>query len=382
MFFYQKMKNKIIQMFLLGLLSACSGNNKNSIGTIIPLNCDVHKVEISLDETYYDSIISHISDTSFVILNERNDIMFSCADKIIEYNNKYYILDQSSLRTVVSFKKDGTPDTKYGRVGQGPGEYVFPWDMDVDETGVYVLDTNSKKVIHYNESGNLIGEWKIPFWADAIKRLKNGNFIFNTTPDGTQVPSLIYTDSLMNPIQHSMPYRENYVGGYTTGGILRNSDLGLCFYRSPSDSLAVLDENGQVQTFIVFDFLNKSVPQIAKTDYMAFRQNDRSTDYLYFVNNPIHVADSVWIGLIEDGDNQYTIAFDPFNNKCGAKKFTKASSIYDIIEPMFSDNKGTIVSLISGELAGMCRDYELLPDTIIDALNDGNRVLLINKFHL
>lgn len=376
------MKNKIIQMFLLGLLSACSGNNKNSIGTIIPLNCDVHKVEISLDETYYDSIISHISDTSFVILNERNDIMFSCADKIIEYNNKYYILDQSSLRTVVSFKKDGTPDTKYGRVGQGPGEYVFPWDMDVDETGVYVLDTNSKKVIHYNESGNLIGEWKIPFWADAIKRLKNGNFIFNTTPDGTQVPSLIYTDSLMNPIQHSMPYRENYVGGYTTGGILRNSDLGLCFYRSPSDSLAVLDENGQVQTFIVFDFLNKSVPQIAKTDYMAFRQNDRSTDYLYFVNNPIHVADSVWIGLIEDGDNQYTIAFDPFNNKCGAKKFTKASSIYDIIEPMFSDNKGTIVSLISGELAGMCRDYELLPDTIIDALNDGNRVLLINKFHL
>lgn len=47
-------------MFLLGLLSACSGNNKNSIGTIIPLNCDVHKVEMSLDETYYDSIISHI----------------------------------------------------------------------------------------------------------------------------------------------------------------------------------------------------------------------------------------------------------------------------------------------------------------------------------
>ena len=28
-----------------------------------------------------------------------------------------------------------------------------------------------------------------------------------------------------------------------------------------------------------------------------------------------------------------------------------------------------------------CKDYELLPDTIINALNDGNRVLLINKFH-
>ena len=50
--------------------------------------------------------------------------MFSYIDKIIEYNNKYYILDKSSLRTVVSFKKDGTPDTKYGRIGQGPGEYM------------------------------------------------------------------------------------------------------------------------------------------------------------------------------------------------------------------------------------------------------------------
>lgn len=46
-----------------------------------------------------------------------------------------------------------------------------------------------------------------------------------------------------------------------------------------------------------------------------------------------------------------------------------------------SDNKGTIVSVISQELKNKCKDYELLPDTIINALNDGNRVLLINKFH-
>lgn len=144
---------------------------------------------------------------------------------------------------------------------------------------------------------------------------------------------------------------------------------------------AILDENGKVQTFIVFDFLDKSVPQIAKIDYIAFNQNNHSIDYLHFVNNPISVTDSLWIGLIEDGHNQYTIIFNPFNNKCGAKKFTKTSSIYDIIEPIFSDNKGTIVSVISQELKNKCKDYELLPDTIINALNDGNRVLLINKFH-
>ena len=101
------MKNRIIQIFLLGLLSACSGN-KDSVETV-PLNCDVYKITIPLDEAYYDSVTSHIADTSFVVLNEGNNIMFYFADKIIEYNNKYYILDQSALRTVVSFKKDGTP---------------------------------------------------------------------------------------------------------------------------------------------------------------------------------------------------------------------------------------------------------------------------------
>lgn len=373
------MKNRIIQIFLLGLLSACSGN-KDSVETV-PLNCDVYKITIPLDEAYYDSVTSHIADTSFVVLNEGNNIMFSCADKIIEYNNKYYILDQSALRTVVSFKKDGTSDIKYGRVGQGPGEYVFPWDMHVDETGVYVLDTNSKKIIHYTESGTFLSEQKIPFFADAFKRLKNGNFIFNTTPNGTQMPALIYTDSLMNPIARSMPYQEGYIGGCTTNEIFRNNNSGLCYYRSPSDSLAILDEDGKVHTFIVFDFLDKAISQKAKTDYLAFRRSKPSADYLRLVNSPIVVSDSTWIGLIEDGNSQYTIIFNPFNNKCGCRKFTKSSSVYDIIEPMSSDGKGTIVSLISHELENMCRDYESLPDTIRNALNDGNRILLINKFH-
>lgn len=31
--------------------------------------------------------------------------MFSYANKIIEHNNKYFILDKNSFRSIVSFKK-------------------------------------------------------------------------------------------------------------------------------------------------------------------------------------------------------------------------------------------------------------------------------------
>lgn len=371
------MKNIIALFVLLLSFSNCS-NKKNNLEATISSNYNIYKVEVSTNKNYYDSNINLISDTAFVILQEKENIMFSYADKIIEHNNKYFILDKT-LRSIVSFKKGGNPITKYGRIGQGPGEYVSPWDFDIDTTGLYVLDTKSKKVIHYSEEGAFLKERKIPFFADAIKRLENGNFMFNTTPDGTPKPSLIYTDSEMNIISKSLNYRNNYIGGYTTNNIIRSSKTGLNFYRSPSDSLTILDKNGKIKAFIIFDFLNKSVPQIAKTDYIKFSQKEQSTDYLHFANNPICISDSIWIGLLEDGDNQYTAVFNPFSNNFGYKKFTRESSVYDIIEPMFSDNNGSIISLISPELNNMCKDYNLLPDSITNALNKGNRVLLINR---
>jgi hypothetical protein len=371
------MKNIIALFVLLLSFSNCS-NKKNNFEATISSNYNIYKVEVSTNKNYYDSNINLISDTAFVILQEKENIMFSYADKILEHNNKYFILDKT-LRSIVSFKKGGNPITKYGQIGQGPGEYVSPWDFDIDTTGLYVLDTKSKKVIHYSEEGSFLKERKIPFFADAIKRLENGNFMFNTTPDGTPKPSLIYTDSEMNIISKSLNYRNNYIGGYTTNNIIRSSKTRLNFYRSPSDSLTILDKDGKIKAFIIFDFLNKSVPQIAKTDYIKFSQKEQSTDYLHFANNPICISDSIWVGLLEDGDNQYTAVFNPFTNNFGYKKFTRESSVYDIIEPMFSDNNGAIISLISPELNNMCKDYNLLPDSITNALNKGNRVLLINR---
>ena len=373
------MKKKIILSFLVGMLSACSYYEKK-VESIVSPNCEISTVKISIDEAYYDSVASRISDTTFLILDEDDKTMFSCIDKIMAYRDKFYVLDKNESRTVVSFEKDGSPGHRYGRVGQGPGEYVFPWDMDVDETGVYVLDTNSKKVIHYSEEGMFLGERSLPFFADALKRLKNGNFIFNITPDGKQLPALVVTDSLMNPVGRSNSYPEGYVGGCSTGYIFRKNGSEVAFYRSPSDTLIMLDESGKTDAFVVFDFLGKAIPEEAKTNYLAFRGSGVTKDYLRLVNNPIAVSDSIWVGLVEDGEDQYTILFNPLKNQCGGRKFTDASSVYDMIEPIFSDGKGTLFNLISWELKDRCQDYESLPDTVKNALDNGNRVLLIHKF--
>lgn len=101
------MKKKIILSFLVGMLSACSYYEKKAESIVSP-NCEISTVKISIDEAYYDSVASRISDTTFLILDEDDKTMFSCIDKIMAYRDKFYVLDKNESRTVVSFEKDGT----------------------------------------------------------------------------------------------------------------------------------------------------------------------------------------------------------------------------------------------------------------------------------
>lgn len=138
------MNIRFLFLTIITLLYACSdGKKNNAIPSLDGMNMST--VKITLDEDYYHSVTTHIIDTSFVILKENNQTMFANADKIQTFDGTFYVLDRNSLRTVVSFNRHGEPKAKFGRVGQAPGEYVFPWDMDIDKTGVYILDTNSKK---------------------------------------------------------------------------------------------------------------------------------------------------------------------------------------------------------------------------------------------
>ena len=359
----------------IGCVLSCSKDN-NARDTDVPQSV----INIDMCKDSYDGLYRD-HHASFVILKEDDETMFMDIDKVRFFNGNYYILDRSSARKLVSFTSDGSPMGSYGRQGNGPGEYVFPWDMDVDSTGVYVLDTNNRKVIRYSHDGTFISESKLKFLADAFKRLRNGNFIFNIAPDGKASPSLCITDP-SGHIQTSFCYYEDgYVGGCTTNNVLRETSDGILYYRSPLDTLIKMDKNGNVTGRIIFDFMEKGISQIAKKDFLAFRRNEEDKSYLRLVDTPFPLSGSLLIGLVADESSQYTIICDPVNNMCGSRKFTSNSSVYDIIEPLTSVGDSVVVSLMNEELAHRCRDYATLPDSIKDSLKSGARVLVLNTLN-
>jgi len=315
-----------------------------------------------------------------IALEEDDNTMYADIDRLLYKNNKFFILDRFGNRTAVAFTGDGKPFAHYGNVGQGPGEYVTPWDIAVDDKWVYILDPNRQKILKYHETGEFMSERQLPFHADAFKILSDKNFLFNIMPEGGEASAQIcITDSTLKPLRHLIPAGKGYVGGWMTNDILRQMPNETLFYRAPADTLYRFNNTGHIEKSIVFDFNGNGVPELAKTDFLAARAKGFPKEYIMLANTPIPMNDSIWVGLITNDDSQYTILFDIANNKCGGRKFDEYSSVYDMIEPLAGGGNGNVISVLDEDLATRCKDYNALDNDIKDAMKKGNRVMVIHS---
>lgn len=136
---------KYIVLFLLVLsLLSCEKNRKHMVtGAEYVVNLD------SASDSFPLPV-----DLRYVPL-ETNDIsLISSIDKILCRNQAIYIFDKDSQKVLV-FRKDGRFLKSIHHVGQGPGEYIYAADIDVDDSGnIYVLDISSQSVIKYSSDND------------------------------------------------------------------------------------------------------------------------------------------------------------------------------------------------------------------------------------
>lgn len=370
---------------LLIVLQACLDNSKKIVIEQPPY-ISKQDVKIDTDSSFYDSIVKKISIPRFIVLNEDNETMYSDIDKVLCYSDKYYILDKTGCRVVVSFLSDGKPFRKYGDVGQGPGEYTCPWDIDVDSEHLYILDSNEKKIIQYSVDGNFIKEWKLPFYADAFKKLDNGNFLFNILPNGDTGAQICISDSSISNFKYYLRYDKDYLGGLLTNNIFRKGLMpkSSIYFRASLDTMYLINSNGIPNKTISFDFQDKGLSKRAKNDFIAERKDGKNRiNYAFrFGDTPIPIAENLWLGVIYNDKEQYTIIFDSETNRCGGRKFGTHSSIYDINEPVGCDGNGNIIGILDIDIANECYDFSNLDENLKKSLKDGNRIITLHKLNL
>lgn len=98
------------------------------------------------------------------------------------------------------------------------------------------------------------------------------------------------------------------------------------------------------------------------------------------LDNPVELSDGTCLMEVTDYTNEgtYTITLNPADGIRKVLKFADNMSVYDVIMPYKSDQENQVISYLDQMIAGKCYDFKILPDSLVKALDEGNRLLVIH----
>src|SRR5262245_23310156 len=84
----------------------------------------------------------------------------STTDIAFAKNGHLFIADGYRNARILEYSADGRKLNEWGKAGTGPGEFVLPHSIQVDERGVvYVADRENGRVQYFESSGKYLGEF-------------------------------------------------------------------------------------------------------------------------------------------------------------------------------------------------------------------------------
>lgn len=135
------MKSPIINYYFLVItlffLCACKSAQEK---TVAPYQIDLEQSESSWPQPVEIKLIP-LETNDFSLIN--------AIDKLIYHQGTYYVFDRMGKK-IQLFDEQGNYLRSIAKLGQGPGEYTEPGDIDVDEEGdLYISDWNTQSILMY-----------------------------------------------------------------------------------------------------------------------------------------------------------------------------------------------------------------------------------------
>ncbi len=153
----------ILLVVVVILLTGCTSKNNQ-------LTEEIDFESISVEKINIKNLMDFGKIQKVIKLETNNDSAFGYVEAIrFGPTGDIYICDKSSVKKILRFGEDGHFITRYGRVGQGPGEYNQLFGFDVVSDGSVVLLSDAK-LIKYDKSGKPVKEIRLKFrgWDLAV----------------------------------------------------------------------------------------------------------------------------------------------------------------------------------------------------------------------
>jgi len=331
----------------------------------LSFSCQTKKENQAEQNTFRAEFVNNIrlseyfSSLDYVFLEESPDGLFINADKILYFQNRWYILD-SELMTILCFEEDGKFLFRIHSVGRGPGEYQLLTGIMIHKTNkeLWAQCRMSKKIFIYDLDGQLIREESVGRVGIDLMQMNESDILaydeeshyFHSTDS---MNSGVYLLDQRFKRKHQLL---DLPSGTIYYGLKNNNNFSLhndsCFFLSPSDSLICFSSGLNSVVLGVFDFgayhlseklkhlpnRYQNYPDVIDSGKVLWKENLIVTSQTTFLS--LGFQNSAWFGVIDRKTSRFRIT-QGFINDLGSKIF---------IFPSFKKSKKELVGFISADL--------------------------------
>lgn len=256
-------KKKIKYFFYISLFItylSCDSKTESLIGKASQIN--IKNVDLILKKDIQDII----TNLNYLTLQQIPDIdAIHTFDKVIEYKEKYYVLDKKKSNILV-FNNNGVFLSKIGKRGGGPGEYQSIFDFDIDtKNGQILLLDNQTELLFYNTKNEFLKSFKFKkFFPESISLLNSKEIacgVGHIEPGGhgLKIISSENGEVIKNLAKYPDDYND-YKSYAFTGGIKKSVDNSYYIYKS-SSLIYKVNQNNSLSPSYQFNFGKKTWPE-------------------------------------------------------------------------------------------------------------------------
>ena len=174
------MKQKVVlYLFLAAIIaSGCSSGRKNME--------DLPFIDVRKNYPEKELLITDFADVSYVHLNSANaDYLYKGFIAHMYVTNNTFVIYDNTSGSILFFSKDGTPKSRFNRVGQGPEEYYNePWILYDEETDdIFVGNDQVDYIQVYSSRGEYKRRIPLPKYTPAHSLVSFDNQSFMVFTD-------------------------------------------------------------------------------------------------------------------------------------------------------------------------------------------------------
>lgn len=333
------MKNVIV-IFLIFIIISCKNSSNNFT---------VDKKTIKIDSWINDPNFvekSLIKNINYIFLETSDDCLIGSIDKILYSNDKIFIFDKSISKALFVFSLKGKFLFKIQNIGRGPGEFVEPYDFDIDRNineKVHIYDNFTQKIITYQIPELKFEENKVKFRFENFSFIDKNQFLFHSVLNPKKNRTLLGVYNLKknqeNEILAARNLKDDFeIIRYSTHS-LYNSNQVMYFHPRFSNYVLKIYPDLTMSKKVLIN--NELIPD---EEYISKLKEDRNIAHQNekYINGIINIYESdkfLFMTVVQNVYKNILISKSSGNRKCfmmfDNKRFFGYQTLYGLVEDQF-----------------------------------------------